>query len=88
MKKISLSTAKLFLNKILFLVLVLIAFVKFSYSQTYIEVNIVQPVKLQAHAGNDTIIIKDNSVTLGETPSVTGGKSSYSYFMETCNQFK
>ena len=52
---------------------------KLSYSQTYIEVNIIQPIKLQVHAGNDTIILPGSQAVLGGKPSVTGGKSDYTY---------
>ena len=80
MEKTHKNTVTLGLCKIPFILFVLIGFAKFSYSQNYVQVNITQPPKLLAHAGNDTTIIQGNSVLLGGTPSASGGTAGYSYF--------
>lgn len=80
MKKTYKYTVTLGLRIIPFILLVLFGFAKFSYSQNYVQVNITQPSKLIANAGNDTTIIQGNYVVLGGTPAATGGMPNYTYF--------
>lgn len=58
---------------------VLSGFAEFTYSQTYVQVNITQPAKLIANAGHDTTIASGYSFILGGTPVVTGGTSNYQF---------
>jgi len=73
------STITLGLRKIPFCFLILFCFANFSYSQTYIQVNITQPALLLANAGNDTTIVLGDSIILGGTPAASGGTTGYSY---------
>jgi hypothetical protein len=79
MKNTHKTNLTLGLHKISIIFLILIVFVKFSYSQTVIVVNITQPPKLVAHAGNDTTITLGNHVVLGSMPAATGGMPNYTY---------
>ncbi len=50
-----------------------------AYAQTNINLSVSQPTQLVVDAGNDATINVGESVTLGGTPTATGGSGNYVY---------
>ncbi|MFO7616266.1 MAG: T9SS type A sorting domain-containing protein [Bacteroidales bacterium] len=47
--------------------------------QGQVRLSVIQPPELSADAGNDSIVCRNHSVTLGGSPSASGGSPGYIY---------